>query len=617
MAQRAQVEAVIKTIIREIIEKCAAQGHSLSESLVAFMVKAVVIDPTNGLSVERPLTDNDIQELITNCVRLLTDKKSCSLETVKMQVFFDMNYTNREEMLEEHSIVTHRRLSPMCREICDSKARTRNDYDSLYRKIVAYVILSSGLGSPTDIVVVRETTAALQSVYPQTELANFVALQTLDKQTQLEELCQIVTGIRLFNKECNKGGTGIDDLPNILKHSIPATTQNIDNALVRAQEASYKLTSLILRKENSEKEKSTYLSVLYNRRQFEMYVRALMNDIIMSARAADGTINEFTEKMKFLKNTVQSKTAVPTGQVYPLFIGIAKLWKMLQEEIVLVGITANTVSQLQSYLQVCDEQLPEFELNKIIDVAAIEIQTDVNRAESIEQTRFNNQPKQGVDLELIDSSNCPNINQIKFDLSGFCPISLIKNKGLVLPGLPHLGIIRYGENFYVCSDNEAINTFLSSDKNEIDELLVKVNCLAAQSPELIGLIGLSHQFTDSGKYTGSNKTRPILKRESGVQTDVHFYESHIDPDYHWNEWELRRKAIRLANLTHKITHSTQTNLSHFRRENDTQVYLPKNNETQTKRDNWTTISTPTVYYAGLRGVRGPRNFRKIDITLEK
>merc|ERR1712159_135875 len=578
MAKRAQVEAVIKTIIREIIDKCAAQGHSLSESLVAFMVKAVVIDPTNGLSVERPLTDNDIQELITNCVNLLTDKKSCSLETVKMQVFFDMNYTNRDEMLEEHSIVTHRRLAPMCREI----------------------------------------SAALQSVYPQTELANFVALQTVDKQTQLEELCQIVTGIRLFNKECNKGGTGIDDLPDILKQSIPQTTQNIDSALVGAQDMSYKLTSLILKKEdNTAAERQKFLSVLYNRRQFEMYVRALMNDIIMSARAADSTINDFTEKMKFLKNTVQSKTAVPTGQVYPLFIGIAKLWKLLQEEIVLVGITANTVTQLQSYLQVCDEQLPEFEINKIIETAQIEIETDVSRAESIEQKLFNDKPKCGVDLELIDSSNCPNINQIKFDLSGFCPISLIKNKGLVLPGLPHLGIIRYGENFYVCSDNSAIEQFLGSDKNEIYELLVQVNCLAAQSPELIGLIGLSHQFTDSGKYTGSNKTRPILKRESGVQTDTHFYESHIDPEYHWNEWELRRKAIRLANLTHKITHSTQTNLSHFRRENETQVYLPKENDSQTKRDNWTTIPTPTVYYAGLRGVRGVRNFRKIDITLEK
>merc|ERR1712159_378092 len=346
MAKRAQVEAVIKTIIREIIDQCALEGHSLSESLVAFMVKAVVIDPSNGLSVERPLTDNDIQELITNCVRLLTDKKSCSLETVRMQVFFDMNYTSREEMLDEHNIVTHRRLAPMSREICDSKARTRNDYDLLYRKIVAYVILSSGLGSPTDLVVVRETTAALHSVYPQTELANFVALQTCDKQIQLDELCQIVTGIRLFNKDCNKGGTGIDNVPQVLNDSIPETTQAIDTALANAQ--------------------------------------------------------------------------------------------------------------------------------------------------------------------------------------------------------------------------ESLDQFFNKSLNQVDEFLIRVNSLAAQSPELIGLMGLSQQFTVAGKYKGNKKMRPLLKRDSGVQTDTHFHDTIIDPNYHWNEWELRRKAIRLANLTHKITHSSQTIKSHFR-----------------------------------------------------
>jgi len=616
-AQRAQVEAVIKTIIREIIEQCAQQGQSLSESLVAFMVKAVVIDPSNGLSVERPLTDNDIHELIGNCVKLLTDKRSCSLETVKMQVFFDMNYTSREEMLEEHTIVTHRRLAPMCREICDSKARTRNDYDSLYRKIVAYIILASGVGSPTNIKIVRETTAALQSVYPQTELANFVALQTMDKQTQLEELCQIVTGIRLFNKECGKGGNEIDDLPEILKKSIPQTTQSIDDALVKAQETSYKLTSLILKHGEALENRKLLLSVLYNGRQFEMYIRALMNDIIMSARAAEATINDFTIKMKHLKDSVQSKTAVPTGQVYPLFIIIAKLWKTLQEEIVLVGITANTVTQLESYQTVCEEQLPKFELDAMLSKTTTSVETDVQRAEKIEPQVFQAKAQRGVDLELIDASNCPNINQIKFDLSGFCPIALVENSGLVLPGLPHLGILRYGENFYVCSSNEAIEKLIRSDSTDIDELLVNVNSLAAQSPELIGLIGLSQQFTESGKYTGSQKMRPILKRDSGCQTDTHFYDSIIDPDYHWNEWELRRKAIRLANLTHKITHSTQTNKSHFRSENGTQVYLPKENNTQTKRDNWSSIPAPNVYYAGLRGVRGPRNFRKIDITLKK
>ena len=65
----------------------------------------------------------------------------------------------------------------------------------------------------SDISVVREATAALQSVFPQTELGNFLSLSKRDKDRQLIELTQIVTGIRLFNKECGKGGEGIDNLP--------------------------------------------------------------------------------------------------------------------------------------------------------------------------------------------------------------------------------------------------------------------------------------------------------------------------------------------------------------------------------------------------------------------
>ena len=64
-----------------------------------------------------------------------------------------------------------------------------------------------------DISVVREATAALQSVFPQTELGSFLSLSKRDKDRQLVELTQIVTGIRLFNKECGKGGEGIDNLP--------------------------------------------------------------------------------------------------------------------------------------------------------------------------------------------------------------------------------------------------------------------------------------------------------------------------------------------------------------------------------------------------------------------
>lgn len=62
------------------------------------------------------------------------------------------------EFLDEHHNVLESRLAPVSREITDSRARTAEELESLYRKIVSYVLLRSGLGSPTDIKVVREAT---------------------------------------------------------------------------------------------------------------------------------------------------------------------------------------------------------------------------------------------------------------------------------------------------------------------------------------------------------------------------------------------------------------------------------------------------------------------------
>lgn len=47
--------------------------------------------------------------------------------------------------------------------------------------------------------------AALQSVFPQTELGSFMVLLKRDKEQQLNELTMIVTGIQLFNKASKKG----------------------------------------------------------------------------------------------------------------------------------------------------------------------------------------------------------------------------------------------------------------------------------------------------------------------------------------------------------------------------------------------------------------------------
>jgi len=111
---------------------------------------------------------------------------------------------------------------------------------------------------------------------------------------------------------------------------------------------------------------------------------------------------------------------------------------------------------------------------------------------------------------------------------------------------------------------------------------------------------------------------PITKCEMGTQTEVHPIETNLVKSYEWNEWELRRKALRLANLRSKITHSVQTDHSNYRRNNITQVYLPKEVDTQTKLENSTSVPKPSVYIAGLRGCDSTRTvMHKVDLTMDK
>ena len=57
--------------------------------------------------------------------------------------------------------------------------------------------------------------AALQSVFPQTELGVLISMSKEDKKKQLQELSDIVTGIRLFNWACDKGSEGIEDCKSL------------------------------------------------------------------------------------------------------------------------------------------------------------------------------------------------------------------------------------------------------------------------------------------------------------------------------------------------------------------------------------------------------------------
>lgn len=59
----------------------------------------------------------------------------------------------------------------------------------------------------------------------------------------------------------------------------------------------------------------------------------------------------------------------------------------------------------------------------------------------------------------------------------------------------------------------------------------------------------------------------------------------------------------------------QTDLSHMRRQNSTQTFLPKDASSQTKRDGHSDMPKPLVYLSGLRGGTSQEtNMIKVDLT---
>lgn len=615
---RAQAESVIKNIIREIAQECASKGQAVSETLVAFLVKAVVLDPTNNFNVDRTLTKDDVHKLIQICVGRILDSRSPSLDTIKMQVYFDMNYTTRGDFLDEHRRVLDARMQPVIREITDSRARTREELEGLYRKIVSAILLRSGLGSPTDIAVVREATAALQSVFPQAELGTFMNLTKKDKERQLNELTLIVTGIRLFNKDCGKGGEGIDDLPAILNEAIPATMKNMDASAEDVSNVAATYTAIIERIHTGALKEGPPLQLikdsLINSRQSQQFINVLRDDVIGCAHHIEALQNQLRQRLEQLQTTVQSRTAVPTAQVYPQFINLAHIWTGFQDEMVLLSVLSNIMNSLEPFTRNHRDIFTEEILSPLVDLN--QVKTDDQRiAEAAQAEGAKVDAKAFSEFEWLFPDTTKNFDKLPLQYKGFCGWFLVKYDRFLMPAVPSIGVLHYDDKYYAFSSKEAAYEFAADPVNYI----FMVAEAAKKSPELIQLLELHQQFATIAPYSQKGKMidKPVTKMDMGCQTDTHIMESNLVKNYEWNEWELRRKAIKLANLRTKLTKSMQTNLSNMRRDNVSQVYLPKETATQTKKEGFTSVPKPQTYLAGLRGgMDEETHMQKIDLTLD-
>ncbi|KAK0155650.1 Cilia- and flagella-associated protein 206 [Merluccius polli] len=403
----------------------------------------------------------------------------------------------------------------------------------------------------------------------------------------------------------------------ILNEALPATSGDMDASLRRTQGLAWRYTALLEtlaggEEPAGESDPSPVLlrQALYNVRQHEALLKVLLvglateerkADVGLCARQVETLQSDLASRLLILKEAVQSKTAVATALVFPHFTALARLWSGLQDEMVLLNVQEAVALGLQPFLLAQAQRFPPTQLDLLLQGS--EVRSDEQRMAETAEERVD--VKVGGQQQWLFPETMGNFSKLPLQYRGMCGFSLASRDGLLLPGNPSIGVLMHRDKYYVFSSRAAAEAFSSSP----EEFVSRVAERARRCPELIQLLELHRQFSGATPYSEMAPGETLLvkavsKSDGSTQTDTHLLETNLVTTHQWNEWELRRQALKLANLRTRVTHSTQTNLSHLRRDNVSQTFPPRDAACQTTRGSETNVPQPLVYLAGLRGRQG-------------
>ncbi|XP_070170518.1 cilia- and flagella-associated protein 206 [Polyergus mexicanus] len=589
------MENVRKELTKRILNECKVKETPVTKDLASFLLSLYQLNPIYRIKENDEESNAKVIEAI---VERLRDQSKPSLVTLKNQLYFVKHYHDRDETVKKHRLRLHQKTGSLVGEICETtKLESGKDTERYYQKILTVITLLSGLGSPTVPSILKEVSLALRSVLDTSELPHYVTLPKREKEEQLMELMCIIAGIRLFNRDRQRGGEGIDDLPSILQEALTKTRNSVLELLEPLMANVYKFTSIvekaIMKRATSDLEEHVKwaIEMLTASRQQEIYIRKLLSDVERSENAVKTLMDRLQTRLFKLHDTVRYKTAIPTAVVYPQFIDLADIWMGLQDEVIILSSVNNFLWELQNLsnktVNVYDQ--------KFNDIAQeLDILTD---AERLERSMGNLITECGECL-IYYPNVTKDFEKINLEFLGFCAWTFATSKGALIPGNPNNGVAKWRGKFYAFKSPEAAAKFGKNPDRYVYEALNFVR----NHPEHIHLFQLHEEIEamQSQEEITEKGLQLKVRHDQKIQTDVHILPPYIDKDYTSNVWELRRRALRLANISRCVTRSTQTFNSHG-------VYVqatpPQDKQVQTRRDNYTNTKNLQTFIFGLRGRR--------------
>ncbi|GAB5363907.1 hypothetical protein AAMO2058_000923600 [Amorphochlora amoebiformis] len=612
----------VKWLARKVIENCQDQGIHLSELECGFVIRAHVLSMGDEINLRnvQTLEEKELDELVIAVSDKMLSKNDPILETLKLQVGFEASYAAELLKLRRRKRKFEEKRSELIKRAVTTGSNLRSDpQDS---------------GVPPDTInrkVERELASALESVFPQANLIAFNSLKHKQKLDNIDQLARVVNGIRLFNRQINKGGEGIADVPAMAMVEAKALQETLQKNLTLVEQKA-KLYDEVLNFEYRNPGSiagsvDRLMSELTQRRQLIMCYHQLLFETTSGLKSLRNMHQKLQLIMEELKSLVGGKTAIPKETVYPHFVSLSAVWASMEGEREMITMRQTVHGDIESYLTCFVPTLTSGDINlardynrlkesKVLemkqakDADMILLNRSVN---TIGYAELKAMGEKGLNTPYrLIKKTTPEFGRLSLKYQGFCPYTIATLYGHLAEGNPDIGVIAYKGSFYTFQGMREMRQF----SEEPDRILQGVREMVVESPHLAHLLDLQDElpnfaisvFLLAGDQRKS--TSGATSHDVGTQTPTHFYPSvHIDTKYTWNEWDLRRRAIQMVNLTNKKTSGAQTVNSHFRRENASQYTLPRPYDdgsmpgkgTQTKTTQGTNVPRTLRYLGGLRG----------------
>ena len=601
------MEDSIVAIVQSITDECSTRGIDATPALIAYTVRSIISAHLDDfqIDVSSPLDDEKTVMLHDQAIELLTDQTSLPMLTIRMQVDMDLGLVQaeRSQKQKEERELEHR--SAIEQELITTRARSQTALESLYRKIVSYSIIASKWGSPNDPQCVRQATAALEQVFPFSDLSKFIAGTDDDKRKKLQDLSKLVLGVRVFQ---TFGGDLADPSTNLrleipkkleaLKSRISTAIEGINSVIFQYEEVLKTDPGMMSEEEKIKRRRLT--DELANRQQFLFFYELLLARLKETSQTVDQNCAEFDSLVDNLRGLMEKTDSLPQAKAAPIFSALAVVWTSFKKSEDSIKSFELLLARLRKHRDTFQYSINDQTEGTAAGTARIEDEGEV---------KIENQQAESIPMEcdVIADDAQPVLVQrdadSEFAFNGFCPVTLVRRDGLLLPGDVVLGSVKWERRYYAFVDTEARALFQENPAKWHNDALA----VARRRPELISLLGLQSEFPTLKAPKIPVKPRKIEPpnskyRNVGVETLVHPVESYIDRTYHWNQWELMKRKKILKGLENKRTKGAQTKESHYRRESHVQCQRQmKDQSEQTRVDSGVAMPRTVRYIAGLRG----------------